>query len=66
MKTARPTFTVKQHSDGQHWICIDSGPSEHQLTNGSYGFGLEPGTSFEKADEIARYMGDHLVYFTKR
>jgi hypothetical protein len=65
-KIARPTFAVRQHDDGQYWICIDPGPSEHPLTDGSFGFELEPGISLEKAEEIARYMGEKLEYFVKR
>lgn len=62
---ARPVFAVRQHKDKQFWICIEEGPSKSALANGTYGFEWEPGKSREKAEEIARYMGENIEYFVK-
>ncbi|WP_426113475.1 hypothetical protein [Pseudomonas sp. DSP3-2-2] len=63
--SARPIFTVKKHKDGKVWICIEEGPVKSPLTNGTYGFELGPQTSREKAEEVAKYMGENLQYFVK-
>jgi hypothetical protein len=60
----RPTFTVEQR-DGEYWICIEEGPNEHKLADGSFGFCFAPGTTLEQAREIAQYMGEKLEYFVK-
>ncbi|PTU02142.1 hypothetical protein DBR45_13860 [Pseudomonas sp. HMWF031] len=63
-KRARPVFKVKQHVSHEPWICIEYATSDEGMTEDLYGFDLKPGTSFEKAEEIARYMNANLGDFT--
>lgn len=64
-KRADPIFTVKQYPSTEPWICIEYATAEAGMSNDLFGFDLPPGTSFEKAKEIAIYMQDNLTNFTR-
>ena len=55
-------FTVKEYASGAPFIAAE--PAGDTLSIGQLGFDLTPGTSYDKAREIARYMNDHIEYVT--
>ncbi len=57
-KTADTTFTVKEHGDGKPFIMLEGG--EQKTFGKSIGFVLASGTTYEQAQDIARYMRQHL------
>jgi len=57
-------FTVKQYASHVPWICIEYATAEDGMPVEIFGFDVRPGTSFERAEEIARYMNDNLGDFT--
>lgn len=62
---ANSSFSVNQYSPTQHlWISIDLEGVEPGRTKDLLGFDLKPGTTFEKVNEIAHYLNDHLEEFT--
>lgn len=63
-KRAQPIFTVKQYASHEPWICIEYATAEEGMPNDLFGFDVRPGTSFQKAEEIARYMNENIGDFT--
>ncbi|MBW1249010.1 hypothetical protein I7860_20235 [Pseudomonas tolaasii] len=64
-KRAKSSFSVHQYSPSQNpWISIDLEGAEPGMTQDLLGFDLKPGTSFEQAEQIAKYLDDHLEVFT--
>ena len=63
-KRARPIFTVKQYASQEPWICIEYATAEDGMPNDLFGFDVRPGTSFQEAEEIARYLDENIESFT--
>lgn len=63
-KRAQPIFTVKQYVSREPWICIEYATAEDGMSNDLFGFDVKPGTSFQRAEEIARYLNENLGDFT--
>jgi hypothetical protein len=64
MKTeqSRYVFAVKEGSGGQPWIMLE--PVRDNLAileNGFLGLTLPEGTTYERAQEIARYLSDNIM-----
>lgn len=56
-------FTIITRGDGVPWIHLDPArnPGLAILEDGMLGFNLPEGTSEERAQEIARFLNEHLV-----
>ncbi len=59
-------FVVKAYADGTPWIAFE--PHQVQLRgeglpSGIFGFDLPDGTTGERAEEIARLLGDNIKLF---
>jgi hypothetical protein len=63
-KRARPLFTVKQYANHTPWICVEYATADEGMPIDLFGFDVRPGTSFDRAREIAQYMNDNLGDFT--
>lgn len=61
---AKPVFTVKEYHDGHPWICVEFLTADKDMPMHTYGFDLEPGTTYERAKEVAEFMQDNLIHFT--
>lgn len=61
---AKPIFTVKEYAEGQPWICIEYWNNEPGMPMDLFGFDLAPGTSIQKAKEVAKFMNDNLEQFS--
>jgi hypothetical protein len=61
---AKPVFTVKESSSGTTWIAIEYATSEKGMPVGQFGFDLKPGTTIERARDIAAFLREHLVGFS--
>jgi hypothetical protein len=60
---SRYTFTVKEFGDGTPWIAAE--PLQENIAGLGkklLGFDLNQGTTLEQAQEIARYMKDHIAW----
>lgn len=63
-KRAQPLFTVKQYASHVPFICIEYATADDGMPADLFGFDVKPGTSFERAREIAQYVNDNLGDFT--
>jgi hypothetical protein len=64
-KRAKASFTVNQYaSSHQSWIAIELDGEEDGMTRDLFGFDLKPGTTFERAKQIAQFMNENLEEFT--
>ncbi|MDI4231482.1 hypothetical protein OZ411_01470 [Bradyrhizobium sp. Arg237L] len=61
-RRARTRFRVAEHASGQPFIVLEplSG-DDLQLFSRSIGFDLPQSTTFEEAQEIAKYLNNKLV-----
>ncbi len=64
---AKFRFVVKAYADGTPWIAFE--PLHGQLKgeglpSGIFGFDLPPGTTGERAEEIASFLDEHVENFT--
>ena len=58
-------LTVKESGTGEPWLMFEPMRSSLQiLGNGFLGFRLEPGTTYEKAQEIATYINKNVQSVT--
>ena len=67
-ETAQYKLTVKESGAGEPWLMFEPMTSSLQiLGNGFLGFRLKPGTTYEKAQEIASYINSSTqsVSYTK-
>lgn len=54
-------FTVKEYHDGTPWIAFEPLHKTLEIDeNGMLGFDLANGTSYEKAEEIARFLNKNI------
>ena len=55
---------MAEASGGETWIMTDPYHPEDRLKvlgeSGFLGFDLKPGTTYEQAQQIAKYLNDHL------
>jgi hypothetical protein len=64
-KRAKSSFSVHQYpTSHQPWISVDLEGSESGMTEALLGFELKPGTTFQRAGEIAEYLNENLETFT--
>lgn len=63
-KRAQPLFTVNQYASHVPYISIEYATADDGMPTELFGFDVKPGTSFERAREIAQYMNDNLGDFT--
>jgi hypothetical protein len=62
---APASFAVKEFVDGVPWIVCEIGRKPFAgVPDGLIGFDLPPGTTFEEAQEIQRYLETHLTNVT--
>lgn len=60
---ARYVFKVSQYADGTPWIAtepVDGDLAVLTPVKGFLGFDLRTGTTFEQAEEIAKFMNEHI------
>ena len=61
-ETCRYLFVVKEGSEGQPWIMLEPVRSNLGiLENGFLGLNLRDRISYEKAQEIVRYLSDNIL-----
>ncbi|MGC2408715.1 MAG: hypothetical protein WA441_01530 [Methyloceanibacter sp.] len=60
MATADFTFIVKEYHQGTFVIGAEQLDGDRLVLPTLLGFELAPGTSIEKAQEVARYMREHI------
>ncbi len=62
----RYNFRVAEYLDGTPWIMTDPVHEEDRLDvlgpHGFIGFDLKPGSSYEDAQRIARYLDEHIEF----
>lgn len=60
-------FRVAEYSGGVPWIMTDPFHTKDRLPilkGGFIGFDLKPGTTIEQAEQVARYLNDHIESIT--
>jgi hypothetical protein len=58
---AKFTFTVKESADGRPWIAAEQLEDGMPSLVGQLGFDLRPGTTFDQAKDIAKYLRERVV-----
>ncbi len=55
-------FTVKEYSDGTPWIALEpSHRALESLGNSLLGLELNEGSTYQRAEEVARYLNQNIV-----
>ncbi len=60
---AQYAFKVAEFADGTPWIKTEPAYADLKILQpqkGSLGFDLRKGTTFEQAEEIARFLNEHI------
>lgn len=64
-KRAKSSFTVNQYPGShQPWIAIELDEDEEGMTRDLFGFDLATGTTFQRAEQIAKFLNENLKEFT--
>jgi uncharacterized SAM-binding protein YcdF (DUF218 family) len=61
----KPIFSVHQYNDEAHtpWIEVGNATAEQGFPPDLFGFELKPGTTFQQAEEVARYLNNWVSDF---
>lgn len=64
-KRAKSSFTVNQYPGShQPWIAIELDDEDEGMTRDLFGFDLAAGTTFQNAEQIAKFLNENLKEFT--